>query len=79
MFFYNDTISKNIAFGESEDAIDHDRINFCLKICALEKFIKENKNGVNTIIGENGNRLSGGQRQRLGIARLYIEILKYYF
>ena len=69
LFFYNDTISKNIAFGESEDAIDHDRINFCLKICALEKFIKENKNGVNTIIGENGNRLSGGQRQRLGIAR----------
>ena len=32
------------------------------------------KNGIGTIIGENGVRLSGGQKQRIGIARaLYFD------
>ena len=31
--------------------------------------VKTLEDGINTPIGENGNRLSGGQRQRVGIAR----------
>lgn len=29
--------------------------------------------GINTIIGENGERLSGGERQRLSIARAILK------
>ena len=31
--------------------------------------IKELPDGIDSIVGDNGNRLSGGQRQRLAIAR----------
>ena len=36
---------------------------------ALQKFIEELPNGIDTIIGEAGSKLSQGQKQRLGIAR----------
>ena len=35
----------------------------------LSEFIKKQKHGIKTIIGERGVKLSGGQRQRIGIAR----------
>ena len=69
LFFYNDTVAKNIAFGEPDENINNEQINNCIKICQLENFLKENQEGIKTYIGENGNRLSGGQRQRLAIAR----------
>ena len=69
LFFYNDTVAKNIAFGEPDENINNEQINNCIKICQLENFLKENKEGIKTYVGENGNRLSGGQRQRLAIAR----------
>ena len=37
----------------------------------LEEFIKQSKNGINTIVGERGIALSGGQSQRVGIARAF--------
>lgn len=35
----------------------------------LSAMIKELPDGVDSMVGDNGNRLSGGQRQRLAIAR----------
>ena len=35
----------------------------------MEGFIKKQKMGIDTHVGERGVRLSGGQKQRLGIAR----------
>jgi ABC-type multidrug transport system fused ATPase/permease subunit len=73
-FILDDTILKNIAFGISNELIDIKKINKIIKIVKLDEFIKNNKDGFNTLIGENGARLSGGQKQRLGIARaLYKE------
>ena len=69
IYLRNSTIAENIAFGESLDEIDFDLVNEVSKMSSLEKYIKNNKKGLFTKVGENGLNLSGGQRQRIGIAR----------
>jgi len=39
-----------------------------LEAANLSAMIKELPDGIDSIVGDNGNRLSGGQRQRLAIA-----------
>lgn len=67
VYLYDDTIRKNIAFGEEK--IDNDWVNEVVKQAQLEEFIKSLPNGLDTKIGERGIKLSGGQRQRIAIAR----------
>jgi len=40
-----------------------------LEAANLSALIQELPEGIDSIVGDNGNRLSGGQRQRLAIAR----------
>ena len=40
-----------------------------LEAANLSALIKELPEGIDALVGDNGNRLSGGQRQRLAIAR----------
>lgn len=67
VYLYDDTIRKNIAFGEKR--IDDDWVNEVVKQAQLEEFIKSLPKGLDTKIGERGIKLSGGQRQRISIAR----------
>ena len=67
VYLYDDTIRKNIAFGEKR--IDDDWVNEVVKQAQLEEFIKSLPKGLDTKIGERGIKLSGGQRQRIAIAR----------
>jgi ATP-binding cassette subfamily C protein len=69
IFITDDTIRSNIAFGISDDEIDDDHINQAIKIAHLDSLIKTLPDGLETVLGERGERLSGGQRQRIGIAR----------
>ena len=69
VFLIDDTIKNNIALGETEKEIDHDKIKRCLKASQLINFIETLDYGIDTLIGERGTRLSGGQIQRIGIAR----------
>lgn len=69
LYIIDDTIRKNIAFGEKNEDIDDDKIWQALEIAQLDDFVKKLPNGLNTYVGELGVRFSGGQRQRLAIAR----------
>jgi ATP-binding cassette, subfamily B, bacterial PglK len=70
IYLYDDTITRNIAFGVPEQEIDMEAVFRAARIANLHGFIeKELPDGFETIIGERGIRLSGGQRQRIGIAR----------
>ena len=69
VYLLDDSILKNIAFGVEQKKIDLEKINKIIKICELEKFVKNQTEDVNTLIGNRGMRISGGQKQRLGFAR----------
>ena len=71
IFLVDDTIKKNIALGLSDDEIDSDKVIDAIKLARLFDFVDSLPNGLDTHIGENGNRLSGGQRQRLSLARAF--------
>lgn len=63
------TLAENVAFGVAPEEHDRARIHSCLSRAALEDVVSALPEGIDTLVGERGNRLSGGQRQRLGIAR----------
>ena len=70
VILFNDTIAANVAYGaESEVGIDRVRVLAALEAANLSGLISELPNGINTLVGDNGNQLSGGQRQRMAIAR----------
>ncbi|OEY25614.1 ABC transporter ATP-binding protein [Campylobacter jejuni] len=71
IYLFNDSIAKNITFG---DAVDEEKLNRVIKQANLEHFIKNLSQGVQTKVGDGGSNLSGGQKQRIAIARaLYLE------
>jgi ATP-binding cassette, subfamily B, bacterial PglK len=65
----NGTIRDNISQGYPKELADDDRIWQALDTAQLSAFVKNLPHGLQTEVGEYGNKLSGGQRQRLGIAR----------
>ena len=74
IFLLDSSITENIAFGIPEENIDHNKVKNCIILAELDTYIRELKEGLNTMVGEKGVRISGGQRQRLGLARaLYHE------
>ena len=70
VILFNDSIAANIAYGAvGSVSVDRRRVIEALEAANLSALIKELPEGIDTQIGDNGNRLSGGQRQRLAIAR----------
>lgn len=65
----NGTIRENIGLGFPIDLVSDKLVEKTIKIAALEKFVSELPQGIDTTVGERGFKISGGQRQRLGIAR----------
>lgn len=63
------TVRENVALGLPPAAINDDRVWEALERAHLAGFLRDTREGLDTVIGERGVRLSGGQRQRLGIAR----------
>ena len=70
VILFNDTIAANVAYGATNEAgIDRGRVMEALEAANLSSLIRELPEGIDSMVGDNGNRLSGGQRQRLAIAR----------
>ncbi|MBU3608727.1 lipid A export permease/ATP-binding protein MsbA [Polynucleobacter nymphae] len=70
VILFNDTIAANVAYGATgQEGIDRGRAMEALEAANLGALIQELPEGIDSLIGDNGNRLSGGQRQRLAIAR----------
>jgi len=70
VILFNDTIAANVAYGAVvAEGIDRGRVIEALEAANLSALVKELPEGIDTLVGDNGNRLSGGQRQRLAIAR----------
>ena len=69
VFLIDDTIKKNIALGLEENLIENKKLEMAINMSQLSEFIETLPLGVETTLGERGNRLSGGQLQRIGIAR----------
>jgi len=68
---FNDTIKNNILIGKP-DASDEEIIE-ALKVANAYEFVKDLPLGIETNIGDSGNKLSGGQKQRLSIARAVLK------
>jgi ATP-binding cassette, subfamily B, bacterial MsbA len=69
---FNDTVAANVALSgsdPSDPAAHRPRVRAALKAANMLEFIEGLPQGLDTLIGHNGNQLSGGQRQRLAIAR----------
>ena len=71
VFISDDTLKKNVAFGESDEKIDNTKLLRAIELAGLKNFVENLDLKENTIIGERGSRVSGGQRQRIGIARAF--------
>jgi len=70
VILFNDSIAANVAYGtDVVNGIDRGRVMEALEAANLTNLLSELPQGIDTLIGDNGNRLSGGQRQRLAIAR----------
>ena len=63
---FSKTIKDNILFYRENL---EDNLGQALILSDIKKDIENFKDGINTLVGENGISLSGGQKQRLGIAR----------
>jgi ABC-type multidrug transport system fused ATPase/permease subunit len=63
------SVRENVALGIPSEFIDNSLVWEALERAHLAEFLRSSRDGIETLVGENGVQLSGGQRQRLGIAR----------
>ena len=69
VFMFDDSIKENIRLYSNHD--DDDVLKSCER-AGLSKLINNLPNGIDSLVGENGNKLSGGEKQRIAIARALI-------
>ncbi len=71
-FLINDSLRKNIAFGQEGQHSDEELFSVLNKV-KLRALVDALPEGLDTNIGDDGVRLSGGERQRISIARALLK------
>lgn len=66
------SVKENVGLGYDDSSLKSTVLEDALLAASINEFVNQLPNGVNTNIGDGGQKLSGGQRQRLGIARSLI-------
>ncbi len=73
VFMFDDSIKENIKLFTNYN--DEEVLNICDR-SGLSNLISRLPDGINSLVGENGNKLSGGEKQRIAIARSLINNTK---
>lgn len=73
VFMFDDTIKENIRLFSNHT--DEKVLDTC-KRAGIINLIERLPNGIDSLVGENGNKLSGGEKQRIAIARSLINDTK---
>lgn len=66
VYLFDESIQKNIIFNK--DTFDEDKIKEVISSSGLAEWTNQLKDGLHTLVGDEGAKVSGGQRQRIGIA-----------
>ena len=69
VYLFDNTIKENITLFND---YNNDEIISAIKLSGLNCMINKELNGIESMVGENGNLISGGEKQRISIARALI-------
>ena len=67
---FSGSIRENILYGTND--VSKETFDRVIKESGLKNVLKRLPDGIDTFVGEHGDRLSGGQKQRISIARALI-------
>ena len=70
-YLFNGTIRDNLLYAK-EDATDEE-LMAAIETASLTEFIRNQPDGLDTVVGNRGLKLSGGEKQRLSIARIILK------
>jgi ATP-binding cassette subfamily C protein CydD len=68
---FNTTLLENIRLQNT--SVNEEQVWQAVKLAALEPFVQQLPEGLNTPLGEWGSRLSGGEGQRVALARAFLK------
>ena len=68
---FHDSVKENLLIAKPDAS--KDELENALQIANAYDFVNQLPQGIETVIGDAGNKLSGGQKQRLGIARAVLK------
>jgi ATP-binding cassette subfamily C protein CydC len=64
---FHTTVRENLRLGRT--AATDNELAAALRTAGLRDWVRQQPDGLDTVVGEGGSQLSGGQRQRLALAR----------
>ncbi|MGC5018577.1 thiol reductant ABC exporter subunit CydC [Micromonospora sp. DT47] len=66
-YVFHATVQENLLLGRPQ--ADEEQLTAATRAAGLLDWVREQPDGWDTVVGEEGGQLSGGQRQRLALAR----------